>query len=90
MSELLSGKERGRLKSLAKTRPVDLKVGKKGITDNLLSEIRSILEDEPLFKLKLSPEKSMRLEQIEQLENELPISLIAMVGKTASFSKVNS
>lgn len=90
MSELLSGKERGRLKSLAKTRPVDLKVGKKGITDNLLSEIRSILEDEPLFKLKLSPEKSMRLEQIEQLENELPISLIAMVGKTASFSKTAS
>ena len=90
MSELLSGKERGRLKSLAKTRPVDLKVGKKGITDNLLSEIRRILEDEPLFKLKLSPEKSMRLEQIEQLENELPISLIAMVGKTASFSKTAS
>ena len=90
MRELLSGKERGRLKSLAKTRPVDLKVGKKGITDNLLSEIRSILEDEPLFKLKLSPEKSMRLEQIEQLENELPISLIAMVGKTASFSKTAS
>ena len=90
MRELLSGKERGRLKSLAKTRPVDLKVGKKGITDNLLSEIRRILEDEPLFKLKLSPEKSMRLEQIEQLENELPISLIAMVGKTASFSKTAS
>ena len=90
MSELLSGKERGRLKSLAKTRPVDLKVGKKGITDNLLSEIRRILEDEPLFKLKLSPEKSMRLEHIEQLENELPISLIAMVGKTASFSKTAS
>ena len=90
MRELLSGKERGRLKSLAKTRPVDLKVGKKGITDNLLSEIRRILEDEPLFKLKLSPEKSMRLEHIEQLENELPISLIAMVGKTASFSKTAS
>jgi len=90
MSELLTGKERGKLKSLAKTRPVDLKVGKKGITDNLLSEIRRILEDEPLFKLRLSPEKSARLEQIVQLEDKLSVSLISMVGKTASFSKVES
>tara|TARA_B100000579_G_C22344229_1_gene626417 strand:+ start:310 stop:582 length:273 start_codon:yes stop_codon:yes gene_type:complete len=90
MSELLTGKERGRLKSLAKTRPIDLKVGKKGITDNLLSEIRRILEDEPLFKLRLSPEKSARLEQIVQLEDKLSVSLISMVGKTASFSKVES
>ena len=90
MSELLTGKERGRLKSLAKTRPVDLKVGKKGITDNLLSEIRRILEDEPLFKLKLSPEKSMRLEQIGQLEDKLSVSLVSMVGKTASFCKIKT
>ena len=86
----MTGKERGRLKSLAKTRPVDLKVGKKGITDNLLSEIRRILEDEPLFKLKLSPDKSVRLEQIVKLEDKLSVSLISMVGKTASFSKVES
>jgi len=90
MSELLNGKERGRLKSLAKTRPVDLKVGKKGITDNLLFEIRRILEDEPLFKLKLSPEKPLRLEQIGQLEDKLSVSLISMVGKTASFCKINA
>lgn len=90
MTTILSGKERGRLKSLAKTRPVDLKVGKKGITDNLLSEIRRILEDEPLFKLRLSPEKSTRLEQVGQLEDKLPVSLLSMVGKTASFSRIES
>ena len=90
MPTILSGKERGRLKSLAKTRPVDLKVGKKGITENLLSEIRRILKDEPLFKLKLAPEKSMRLEQVAQLESKLPVSLISMVGKTASFSIIES
>ena len=90
MTAILSGKERGKLKSEAKTRPIDLKVGKKGITDNLLSEIRRILEDEPLFKLKLSPDKSVRLEQIVQLEDKLSVSLLSMVGKTASFSKVGS
>ena len=89
MSETLTGKDRGRLKSLAKTRPVDLKVGKKGITDNLLSEIRRLIENEPLFKLRLSPDKSLRLEQISELEGKLPVSLIAMVGKTASFLKLD-
>ena len=80
-------KNEERLKSLAKTRPVDLKVGKKGITENLLSEIKRILEDDSLLKLKLSPEKPIRLEQVAQLETNLPVCLIAMVGKTASFSK---
>ena len=89
MTTSLSGKERGKLKSLAKTRPVDLKVGKKGITENLLAEIRRILEDDSLLKLKLSPEKPIRLEQVAQLESKLPVCLIAMVGKTASLSKID-
>ena len=89
MTTSLSGKERGKLKSLAKTRPVDLKVGKKGITENLLAEIRRILEDDSLLKLKLSPEKPIRLEQVAKIETNLPVSLIAMVGKTASFSKID-
>ncbi len=90
MPTILTGKERGRLKSLAKTRPVDLKVGKKGITENLLSEIRRILEDDSLLKIKLSPEKQVRLEQVTQLESKLPVSLLALVGKTASFSRIKT
>ncbi len=86
MATILSGKERGRLKSLAKTRPVDLKVGKKGITPTLLAEIRRLLDNEPLIKVRLAPEKNTRLEQVKQLEDELQVTLIAMVGKTASFS----
>ena len=59
------------------------------MTDNLLSEIRRLIENEPLFKLRLSPDKSLRLEQISELEGKLPVSLIAMVGKTASFLKLD-
>ena len=87
MPTILSGKERGILKSLAKTRPVDLKVGKKGITPALLLELRRLLDNEPLIKVRLASEKNTRLEQVKQLEDELPVELIAMVGKTASFSK---
>jgi len=86
MPTILSGKERGKLKSLAKTRPVDLKVGKKGITPTLLAEIRRLLDHEPLIKVRLASEKNTRLEQVKQLEEELHVTLIAMVGKTASFS----
>ena len=87
MPTILSGKERGILKSLAKTRPVDLKVGKKGLTPTLLSEVRRLLGNESLIKVRLASEKNTRLEQVKQLEDELPVELIAMVGKTASFSK---
>ena len=86
MATILSGKERGILKSLAKTRPVDLKVGKKGITPALLLELRRLLGNESLIKVRLAPEKNTRLEQVKQLEDELHVTLIAMVGKTASFS----
>ena len=86
MASILSGKERGILKSLAKTRPVDLKVGKKGITPALLLELRRLLGSESLIKVRLAPEKNTRLEQVKQLEDELHVTLIAMVGKTASFS----
>ena len=86
MATILSGKERGILKSLAKTRPVDLKVGKKGITPALLLELRRLLGSESLIKVRLAPEKNTRLEQVKQLEEELHVTLIAMVGKTASFS----
>ena len=86
MASILSGKERGILKSLAKTRPVDIKVGKKGITPALLLELRRLLGSESLIKVRLAPEKNTRLEQVKQLEDELHVTLIAMVGKTASFS----
>jgi RNA-binding protein YhbY len=56
----------------------------------LLSEIRCLLENEPLIKLRLAAEKPNRLEQIKKLEEEFSISLLAMVGKTASFSKLES
>jgi RNA-binding protein YhbY len=87
MPTILSGKERGILKSFAKTHPVDLKVGKKGLTPTLLLELRRLLDNESLIKVRLASEKNTRLEQVKQLEDELPVDLIAMVGKTASFSK---
>ena len=40
-----SGKERRRLKASAKTRNIDVKIGKNGLSKNVLLEIKTILGD---------------------------------------------
>lgn len=82
---MLKGKERSILKSSAKTRPVDLKVGKNGITDNFLVEAKKILERQEIIKFSLHSEKQTRMKQIISLEQKLGITLLAKVGKTAAF-----
>ena len=82
---MLKGKEKRILKSLAKTRPVDLKIGKNGITDNFLVEARRILERDGMIKFSLLCEKQTRKKQIISLEQKLGITLLAMVGKSAAF-----
>ena len=38
-----TGKERRTLKSMAKVRRVDIKIGKKGLTENAIKEIKMVL-----------------------------------------------
>ena len=81
------GKVRKNLKSIAKIRPVDIKVGKRGITRSLLLEIRKPLSKDGMVKVSLNSDKQTRTEQTKTLEDELEAELISIVGKTASFAK---
>ena len=81
------GKVRKNLKSIAKIRPVDIKVGKRGITRSLLLEIRKPLSKDGMVKVSLNSDKQTRTEQAKTLEDELEAELISIVGKTASFAK---
>lgn len=87
MKEPRPGKVRKNLKSIAKTRPVDIKVGKRGITRSLLLEIRKPLSKDGIVKISLNSDKQTRIEQAKTLEDELEAELISFVGKTASFAK---
>lgn len=87
MKEPRPGKVRKNLKSIAKTRPVDIKVGKRGITQSLLLEIRKPLSKDGIVKISLNSDKQTRIEQAKTLEDELEAELISIVGKTASFAK---
>ena len=80
-----TGKEKRILKSFAKTRPVDLKIGKNGITCNFLKEARRILERDDMIKFSLHREKQIRADQIVSLEEKLGSTLLASVGRTAAF-----
>jgi len=81
------GKVRKKLKSIAKTRPVDVKVGKRGITRALLLEVRKPLDKDGIVKVSLNAKKQIRIDQAKELEEELQAELISMIGKTASFAR---
>ena len=88
MNELnnISGKERRSLKSVAKTRNVDVKIGKKGITNNVLKEIEFILKRDSMVKVSFKNEKPERLELQKKLQLLLNSSIIESVGKTSTYT----
>ena len=83
----LSGRLRRELKSRAKTRSPDVRVGKKGITDNVLGEVRRVFESDDLVKIALSQDRETRVQLIAELEDKLTAVGIATVGKTATLYK---
>ena len=88
MNELnnISGKERRSLKSVAKTRNVDIKIGKKGITNNVLKEIEFIPKRDSMVKVSFKNEKPERLELQKKLQLLLNSSIIESVGKTSTYT----
>ena len=88
MNELnnISGKERRSLKSVAKTRNVDVKIGKKGITNNVLKEIEFILKRDNMVKVSFKNEKPERLELQKKLQLLLNSPIIESVGKTSTYT----
>ena len=83
----MNGKEKRNLKSRAKTRSIDLKIGKKGITDTFLEEANKVLVKDSMIKFSHSLIKSDRDELIAKIELRLSVILIENVGKTLTFHK---
>ena len=81
-----AGRLKREYKSKAKIRSVDLKIGKKGITTNLIKEAEFILNREGIVKFSLLAKKDIRNEQIRKIEDLLNVQVISVVGKTASFT----
>ena len=81
----LSGKEKREIRSILKTRPIDLKVGKRGLTHEFIRECAKILGKDAMIKLSLPSDKELQEKIIEEFSKETTTLCIAKVGKTAAF-----
>lgn len=84
----MKGRDRRNLKSLAKVRSIDLKIGKKGLTSNFIEEARKILLRDGMIKMSHTLLKNERHDVISKIELLLSVQLIEKVGKTLTFHKI--
>jgi RNA-binding protein YhbY len=81
-----SGSERRLLKSSAKVREVDVKIGKKGLTQNVILEIRLVLKRDKMVKVSFRDEREKRVKLVEGIQEKIESTLVEFVGKTATFA----
>ena len=81
-----TGKKRRSLKSAAKVRQVDIKIGKKGLTQNVLNEIQLVLKRDSMVKVSFKENREKRTELEKKLQEAIQSTLVESVGKTATFA----
>lgn len=81
-----SGSERRLLKSSAKVRDVDVKIGKKGLTQNVILEIQLVLKRDKMVKVSFRDEREKRVKLVEGIQEKIESTLVEFVGKTATFA----
>ena len=84
-------KQKRKIRTVLKTRPVDLKIGKRGLTPEFLRECAKILGRDSMIKLGLPADKDLQNKLMVEFTEETSALCIAKVGKTAAFyqSKMN-
>jgi RNA-binding protein YhbY len=80
-----SGRERRLLKSSAKIREVDVKIGKNGLTANVIGEIKTVLNRDRMVKVSFRGDRAKRVELVQKIQDAVETTLIQSVGKTATF-----
>ena len=84
----LTGRERRALKSQAKTLPVAVKFGRKGLTETALREFSRRLDSGGgLARASFAGEREQRAAQAREVEGKLGAVCVASVGKTAAFHR---
>ena len=80
----IKGKQSGKFVWFLK-RPVDLKIGKRGLTPEFLRECAKILGRDFMIKLGLPADKVLQNKLLNKFSQETSAQCIAKVGKTAAF-----
>ena len=85
----INGEKKRAIRAVLKTRPVDLKIGKRGLTPEFLRECAKILGRDSMIKLGLPADKELQNKLLEEFAKETSVLCIAKVGKTAAFYQTN-
>ncbi|MDX2472020.1 MAG: ribosome assembly RNA-binding protein YhbY [SAR324 cluster bacterium] len=79
----LSGKQKSHLRSLGHHLKPLLQVGKGGITDSFIDQLKIILETHELIKIKVIKNSDLDLSEAEeQITSKLPCQIAQKIGKT--------
>ena len=81
----LSQKERKQLRGRAQQIKASVIVGKSGLSDTVIAEIRAAFRREPLVKVRLSGDRAQKTEEIQAIESTLFCECVSKVGFTAAF-----
>jgi RNA-binding protein len=85
----LTTKQKKYIKSLAHTlKPVVL-IGKQGLTNSLLEQIRQQLDSHELIKIKLNDSKEEREEIGQKIEGALKAHVVGLIGHTLILFREN-
>ena len=66
---------------------MDIRIGKKGLTGNVITELRKVFEKEDLVKVAFTQDRETRTTLLAEIEDKLVAVSIAVTGKTATLYK---
>ena len=78
----MKGKQKSYLRGLAHTLKPVFQIGKDGVNDNMLTDIRNYLNKHELMKISVLQNCTMGLEEIEEALTECGFEVIQIIGKT--------
>jgi RNA-binding protein len=87
----LRGKQKAKLKTIGQKLEVLVRVGDKGITDNVIASLDEALTARELVKVSIqNPDRVYRKECISELAEATDSLIVNIIGKTALLFRVNS
>ena len=81
----LTGKEKSYLRGRSHDLKPLVKIGKKGINENLITNLMEALEKRELVKVSTTADRKERKEQAETLSKETGATVVQIKGKTILF-----
>ena len=78
----MTGKQKSYLRSLAHELKPVFQIGKDGVNDNMLTDIRNYLNKHELMKISVLQNCMMELDEITEALEECGFNVIQVIGKT--------